>query len=47
MTAFSPNHAPLHDPWLNPPDDEPWCDSCDHELDHCTCDQDDELEGAE
>jgi hypothetical protein len=18
VTAFSPNHAPLHDPWLNP-----------------------------
>jgi hypothetical protein len=46
MTAFSPNSAPLHDPWLNPPDDEPWCDNCDHPVNDCTCD-DDELEEGE
>jgi hypothetical protein len=44
MTAFSPNHAPLHDAWLNPPD-EPWCDGCDHAVNDCTCDQDELEEG--
>jgi len=28
MKAHSMNSAPLHDAWLNPPD-EPWCDGCD------------------
>ena len=32
----------MHDSWLNPPD-EPWCDNCDHQLDDCTCDDDDEV----
>jgi hypothetical protein len=40
MTAHSLNHAPLYDAWLNPPDDEPWCDSCDHPVNDCTCDDD-------
>jgi hypothetical protein len=40
MKAFSPNNAPLHDAWLNPHDDEPWCDSCDDCIDHCGCDHD-------
>jgi hypothetical protein len=36
--------APLHDPWLNPPDDEPCdlCDNCDDCIDHCGCDHDEE-----
>ena len=42
MKAHTPNHAPLSDPWLNPPDDEPCelCDDCNDCLDGCTCDQD-------
>jgi hypothetical protein len=39
MKAHSLNHAPLHDAWLNPPDDEPWCDNCDYPVNDCTCDQ--------
>jgi hypothetical protein len=36
------NSAPLHDTWLNPPDDEPCdlCDNCDDCIDHCGCDHD-------
>ena len=37
MKAHTPNSAPLHDSWLNPPD-EPWCDNCNQQLDDCTCD---------
>jgi hypothetical protein len=34
------NSAPLSDSWLNPPDDGPWCDNCNQQLDDCTCDED-------
>jgi hypothetical protein len=37
VTAFSPNSAPLHDPWLNPPDEPDWCDGCDHPIEDCGC----------
>ena len=37
MKADNYNHAPLHDSWLNPPDDGPWCDNCNQQLDDCTC----------
>jgi hypothetical protein len=40
MKAHSLNNAAMHDNWLNPPDDEPWCDNCDRQLDDCTCDED-------
>ena len=40
MKADNPNQAPLHDSWLNPPD-EPWCDNCGVPLDRCGCDDDD------
>jgi hypothetical protein len=41
MKAHSLNNAPLSDSWLNPPDDEPWCDNCSVPLDRCCCDDDD------
>jgi hypothetical protein len=41
MKADNYNHAYLTDPWLNPPDDGPWCDNCNQRLDDCTCDDDD------
>jgi hypothetical protein len=41
MKAHNPNQSPLHDSWLNPPDDGPWCDNCDRQLGDCTCDDDD------
>jgi hypothetical protein len=41
MKAHSLNNAPLSDSWLNPPDDGPWCDNCNQQLDDCTCDDDD------
>jgi hypothetical protein len=41
MKADNYNHAPMHDAWLNPPDDGPWCDNCNRQQDDCTCDDDD------
>lgn len=37
MKAHTPNSAPLHDAWLNPPDEPDCCDSCDQPTEECGC----------
>jgi hypothetical protein len=41
MRADNPNGIYLSDSWLEPPDPPATCHQCDHDLDDCTCHDDD------